>query len=55
MSHHIIDAFWHLPMLWDLIIPLAILAIFCAVLFWEGEYGRPAKKHFRIRFSALHH
>lgn len=28
-----------LPMVWDFIIPLGIIAIFCFVLFYEGEWG----------------
>jgi hypothetical protein len=35
----IINTFTHMPMLWDVIIPLIIIAIFCVVLFWEGIYG----------------
>jgi hypothetical protein len=38
----------HLPMVWDFIIPLAIIAIFCAILMFEGEYGKSAKKHFKV-------
>lgn len=30
---------WHMPIVWDFIIPLSVIAIFCVVLFWEGEYG----------------
>ena len=49
MLHNIINTIWHLPMVWDFIIPLGIIAIFCAVLFWEGEYGHAVKKRFKLR------
>ncbi len=34
----------HLPMVWDFIIPLAIIGIFCFVLFYEGEWGGIRRK-----------
>ena len=51
MLLNIFSTLWHLPMVWDFIIPIAVLAIFCAVLFWEGEYGKSVKKRFRMRFG----
>ena len=44
-----------LPMVWDFIAPLAIIAIFCAVLFWAARYGKFTRKHYRLRFKGLHH
>ena len=55
MSHNILYNIAHLPMVWDFIIPLAVLTIFCGVLFWEGEFGRAVKKHYRVRFKGGHH
>ena len=55
MLHNLIYSIVHLPMVWDFIIPLAIIAIFCAILFWEGEHGAAAKKHFRVAYKKLRH
>jgi hypothetical protein len=49
MLLNIINTLWHLPMVWDFIIPIAILFIFCAVLFWKGEYGKAVKKRFALK------
>jgi hypothetical protein len=43
MLLNIFSTIWHLPMVWDFIIPLSIIAIFCVVLLWEGEYGKSNK------------
>lgn len=43
----------NLPMVWDFIVPLAVITIFCVVLFWEGEFGKAARKHYRIRFKGM--
>jgi hypothetical protein len=55
MLHHIFNTIKSLPMVWDLIVPLGLIAMFCVVLFWEGEYGKASKKHYRVRFKDLHH
>ena len=55
MLHNIFDTIAHLPMVWDFIIPLGLIAIFCAVLFWEGEFGKAVKRHYRIRFKGEQH
>ena len=55
MLLNIFRTIWNLPMVWDFIIPLAIIAIFCAILFWEGEHGAAAKKHFRVAYKKLRH
>jgi hypothetical protein len=55
MLLNIFQTLWHLPMVWDFIVPLGVIAIFCAVLFWEGEYGHPIKKSYRIRFKDVNH
>jgi len=39
MFQKITNAFVHLPMVWDVIIPLVAIGLFCVVLFWEGIYG----------------
>lgn len=39
MLHQLFYGFAQLPMLWDLILPLAALGVFCTVLFYEGERG----------------
>jgi hypothetical protein len=49
MFPKIINAFFHLPMLWDVIIPLVIIALFCAVLFREGLYGHANRIVRKIR------
>jgi len=36
-------------MLWDVIIPLVIIALFCAVLFREGLYGHANRIVKKIR------
>lgn len=41
MLQNIISAFWHLPMVWDLVLPLIMVAVFCGVLYWEAEHGQP--------------
>jgi hypothetical protein len=55
MLLNIFNTIKNLPMVWDFIIPLSVIAIFCAVLFWEGEFGKTVKKHYRIRFKGLPH
>lgn len=55
MSHNIFYTIAHLPMVWDFIVPLGVLVIFCAILFWEGEFGKTVKKHYRLRFKGEHH
>jgi hypothetical protein len=47
MLLNIFRTIWHLPMVWDFIIPLAIIAVFCVVLFFEGEWGGFRKKKLR--------
>ena len=49
MLLNIFSTIWHLPMVWDFIIPLSIIALFCVVLFWEGEYGHAVRKKFKLR------
>lgn len=44
MLLNIFRTIWHLPMVWDFIIPLGVIAILCAVLFFEGEWGGYKKK-----------
>jgi hypothetical protein len=39
MLQKLINSFIHQPMWWDVIIPLVLIAIFCAILYWEGLYG----------------
>ena len=49
MFQKIINAFIHLPMLWDVIIPLVIIALFCGVLYWEALYGHANRIIRKIR------
>lgn len=55
MLHNFFYTIAHLPMVWDFIAPLIVLALFCAVLFWEGEFGKAVKKHYRVRFKGHPH
>jgi len=49
MVQKMINAFVHLPMVWDIIIPLVVIGLFCAVLFWEGLYGHAGRIIKKIR------
>ena len=49
MFQKLIDAFSHLPMVWNVTIPLVIIALLCAVLFWEGLYGHANRLVRKIR------
>jgi cytochrome c oxidase subunit IV len=51
MLHNLFYNFSRLPMVWDFIIPIAIIFIFCAILMWEGEYGHAARKRFKVVFK----
>jgi len=55
MLLNIFNTVEHLPMVWDFIVPLAIITIFCLVLFWEGEYGNDRKKRIKLHFRRPDH
>jgi hypothetical protein len=38
-----IHSIWQLPMIWDCVVPLVIIAIWCAVLYWEGVHGHVSR------------
>jgi hypothetical protein len=49
MFQKLINTFIHLPMVWDVIIPLAIIGLLCSILFWEGLYGHASRFIKKIR------
>ena len=55
MLLNIFSTIWHLPMVWDFIIPLGVILLFCMYLFWEGEYGTSVKKRYSLRFKPKVH
>jgi hypothetical protein len=51
MLLNIFYEFTHHPLVWDLIIPIGIISVFCAYLFYEGEVGHSVKKRYRLRLE----
>jgi hypothetical protein len=41
MLQNIFSTIWQLPMVWHLILPLVMVGVFCAILYWEAEHGEP--------------
>jgi hypothetical protein len=43
---------WHLPMVWDLIIPLGLVMIFIIILVWDSRLPPEKRRILKFRKNA---